>query len=317
MAGRRAYAPVMHAELGFMEFAARRFAIGAASRGGLARRPVLGPPGDGRDPRRARPARLQPVKASTSTSRWPRSCCRRRNGPRSSSPAGPATCCTSSAASTRRCSGSATAPSCTSRAIRCRAFRHGARRWSAPISSPTNGSRRREARHAQPRRDDRRSFRSSRRRSTASTTSKPRSARVVSRSARCEPLTDVNTAAWAQAREALVDVGDARADRCALPRSPFRFSAATAGTAGRPGVARAAQPRGASRRARPERRRDRSARGRRRARQPPASNASLIRDGSQRSDHRRRVAGDEVHQQRVAEHAVGASSFWRRMPTGR
>ena len=41
-------------------------------------------------------------------------------------------------------------------------------------------------------------------------------------------------ATWAQDREALVDVGDDGADRCACPRSPFRFSAASAGTTGGP-----------------------------------------------------------------------------------
>ncbi len=47
------------------------------------------------------------------------------------------------------------------------------------------------------------------------------------------PVTDVNTAAWAKEREALVDVGHDGAP-LRLPRSPFRFSAASAGTAGRP-----------------------------------------------------------------------------------
>jgi crotonobetainyl-CoA:carnitine CoA-transferase CaiB-like acyl-CoA transferase len=46
---------------------------------------------------------------------------------------------------------------------------------------------------------------------------------------------DVNTAAWATQREALVDVGDQATGSLRLPRSPFRFSGATAGTAGRPG----------------------------------------------------------------------------------
>jgi crotonobetainyl-CoA:carnitine CoA-transferase CaiB-like acyl-CoA transferase len=49
------------------------------------------------------------------------------------------------------------------------------------------------------------------------------------------PLTDVNTAVWADAREALVDVGNAEGGPLRLPRSPFRFSSATAGTAGHPG----------------------------------------------------------------------------------
>jgi CoA:oxalate CoA-transferase len=44
------------------------------------------------------------------------------------------------------------------------------------------------------------------------------------------PLTDVGEAEWARERGALVDVGGMR-----LPRSPFRFSATDAGTTGRPG----------------------------------------------------------------------------------
>ena len=48
------------------------------------------------------------------------------------------------------------------------------------------------------------------------------------------PLTDVGDAAWAQERDALVDVGDEHGGPLRLPRSPFRFSAATAGTTGRP-----------------------------------------------------------------------------------
>jgi crotonobetainyl-CoA:carnitine CoA-transferase CaiB-like acyl-CoA transferase len=49
-----------------------------------------------------------------------------------------------------------------------------------------------------------------------------------------KPITDVAEAEWADARRALVDidVGDAAPMR--LPRSPFRFSAADAGTNGRP-----------------------------------------------------------------------------------
>src|SRR4051812_12569041 len=48
------------------------------------------------------------------------------------------------------------------------------------------------------------------------------------------PLTDVNDAAWARDRGALVDVGDQPGAPLRLPRSPFRFSAAAAGTSGRP-----------------------------------------------------------------------------------
>jgi crotonobetainyl-CoA:carnitine CoA-transferase CaiB-like acyl-CoA transferase len=48
------------------------------------------------------------------------------------------------------------------------------------------------------------------------------------------PGTDVSTAPWAKEREALVDVGTDGAP-LRLPRSPFRFSAASAGTVGRPG----------------------------------------------------------------------------------
>jgi crotonobetainyl-CoA:carnitine CoA-transferase CaiB-like acyl-CoA transferase len=49
------------------------------------------------------------------------------------------------------------------------------------------------------------------------------------------PLTDVKTAAWAAERDALIDVGDEASGPLRLPRSPFRFSAATGvGTSGRP-----------------------------------------------------------------------------------
>ena len=72
MAGRRAYAPVMHAELGLMEFAAAPAARRAARRGGVARRPVRG--------RCRRRSASSPrscsasarARASTSTCRWPR-----------------------------------------------------------------------------------------------------------------------------------------------------------------------------------------------------------------------------------------------------
>jgi CoA:oxalate CoA-transferase len=47
-------------------------------------------------------------------------------------------------------------------------------------------------------------------------------------------LADVETAAWAQERDALVDVGDDASGALRLPRSAFRFSAASAGTRGRP-----------------------------------------------------------------------------------
>ncbi len=48
-----------------------------------------------------------------------------------------------------------------------------------------------------------------------------------------KPLTDVGIDAWARDRDALVDVGD-RGGPLRLPRSPFRFSEADAGTTGRP-----------------------------------------------------------------------------------
>ncbi|MGO9876944.1 MAG: CaiB/BaiF CoA transferase family protein [Acidimicrobiia bacterium] len=48
------------------------------------------------------------------------------------------------------------------------------------------------------------------------------------------PLTDVSAASWAQERDVLVDVGDGQSGPLRLPRSPFRFSAASAGTTGRP-----------------------------------------------------------------------------------
>jgi CoA:oxalate CoA-transferase len=48
------------------------------------------------------------------------------------------------------------------------------------------------------------------------------------------PLADVGSAPWAQERDALVDVGDEESGPLRLPRSPFRFSAASAGTTGRP-----------------------------------------------------------------------------------
>lgn len=47
------------------------------------------------------------------------------------------------------------------------------------------------------------------------------------------PLRDVGDAEWARERQALVDVGD-DGEPLLLPRSPFRFSSATAGTSGRP-----------------------------------------------------------------------------------
>jgi crotonobetainyl-CoA:carnitine CoA-transferase CaiB-like acyl-CoA transferase len=48
------------------------------------------------------------------------------------------------------------------------------------------------------------------------------------------PLANVGVDDWARDREALVDVGDERTGPLRLPRSPFRFSAAAAGTTGRP-----------------------------------------------------------------------------------
>ena len=48
------------------------------------------------------------------------------------------------------------------------------------------------------------------------------------------PLRDVGTAEWAREREALVDVGGDEGGPLLLPRSPFRFSNASAGTNGRP-----------------------------------------------------------------------------------
>jgi crotonobetainyl-CoA:carnitine CoA-transferase CaiB-like acyl-CoA transferase len=48
------------------------------------------------------------------------------------------------------------------------------------------------------------------------------------------PLSDVATAPWAVEREALVDVGDEQSGPLRLPRSPFRFSTASVGTNGRP-----------------------------------------------------------------------------------
>jgi crotonobetainyl-CoA:carnitine CoA-transferase CaiB-like acyl-CoA transferase len=48
------------------------------------------------------------------------------------------------------------------------------------------------------------------------------------------PLAAVAAAPWAQARDALVDVGNDETGPLRLPRSPFRFSDATAGTSGRP-----------------------------------------------------------------------------------
>ncbi|MEY2450718.1 MAG: hypothetical protein QOD92_292 [Acidimicrobiaceae bacterium] len=47
-------------------------------------------------------------------------------------------------------------------------------------------------------------------------------------------LSDVLDADWVRERGALVDVGDEHSGPLQLPRSPFRFSAATAGTTGRP-----------------------------------------------------------------------------------
>jgi crotonobetainyl-CoA:carnitine CoA-transferase CaiB-like acyl-CoA transferase len=48
------------------------------------------------------------------------------------------------------------------------------------------------------------------------------------------PLRDVGDAEWAREREALVDVGETESEPLRLPRSPFRFSDASAGTSGRP-----------------------------------------------------------------------------------
>jgi crotonobetainyl-CoA:carnitine CoA-transferase CaiB-like acyl-CoA transferase len=48
------------------------------------------------------------------------------------------------------------------------------------------------------------------------------------------PPADVLTAPWAEDRQALVDVGDEQSGPLRLPRSPFRFSAASVGTSGRP-----------------------------------------------------------------------------------
>jgi crotonobetainyl-CoA:carnitine CoA-transferase CaiB-like acyl-CoA transferase len=48
------------------------------------------------------------------------------------------------------------------------------------------------------------------------------------------PLVDVGEAPWSEDRGALVDVGDGQSGPLRLPRSPFRFSAADAGTSGRP-----------------------------------------------------------------------------------
>jgi CoA:oxalate CoA-transferase len=47
-------------------------------------------------------------------------------------------------------------------------------------------------------------------------------------------LADVGTATWARERGALVDVGDEESGPLRLPYSPFRFSDAMAGTTGRP-----------------------------------------------------------------------------------
>jgi crotonobetainyl-CoA:carnitine CoA-transferase CaiB-like acyl-CoA transferase len=47
-------------------------------------------------------------------------------------------------------------------------------------------------------------------------------------------LRDVGDADWVHERGALVDVGDDDGGPLQLPRSPFRFSAASAGTSGRP-----------------------------------------------------------------------------------
>jgi crotonobetainyl-CoA:carnitine CoA-transferase CaiB-like acyl-CoA transferase len=48
------------------------------------------------------------------------------------------------------------------------------------------------------------------------------------------PLTNVADDEWARDREVLVDVGDEQVGPLRLPRSPFRFSEAAAGTNGRP-----------------------------------------------------------------------------------
>jgi crotonobetainyl-CoA:carnitine CoA-transferase CaiB-like acyl-CoA transferase len=69
-------------------------------------------------------------------------------------------------------------------------------------------------------------------------------------------LADVETADWAQERGALVDVGDARSGALRLPRSPFRFRRHERSA----GLAGSAQSRGAARGARARRRPDRRSR---------------------------------------------------------
>jgi len=49
------------------------------------------------------------------------------------------------------------------------------------------------------------------------------------------PIADVAAAEWARARDAVVDIDVGEGGPMRLPRSPFRFSGAAAGTTGRPG----------------------------------------------------------------------------------
>ena len=136
--------------------------------------------------------------------------------------------------------------------------------------------------------------------------------RAVSRSGEMQPLTDVarppngRTTAAHSSTSATPTSGPLR-----LPRSPFRFSGGerrhdrTAGVAGR------AQPRGASRGARPARRRDRSVGGRRRAGQPATSRMTAVGPSSTRSSATRSI-------NQVSWNVPSApSSFCRRIPTSR
>src|SRR4029079_9954459 len=50
-----------------------------------------------------------------------------------------------------------------------------------------------------------------------------------------QPLRDAASAPWSQQRGAVVDVSTDGSDVLSLPKSPFLFSAASAGTGGRPG----------------------------------------------------------------------------------
>ncbi len=95
-----------------------------------------------------------------------------------------------------------------------------------------------------------------------------------------KPLTDVHSAAWARERDALVDVGDENGGPLQLASVAVPLLRGHRGHDRKARVARSAQPRGAPRGARPERRRARAPGSRWRAREPFAvDTCAVIRAG--------------------------------------